>query len=396
MNVAGTPAAKVRDVTFDILKGIGIAEVLIHHTFSFSARKFTENQSLEWWGLILTNRLLHFAIPTFLLASALLLSRSLSKPGKPNIARYLDRRVVRTLRPYLIWSFLYLFARAYLLQVGSDIHPYTLQLPGGWAVTGPNVFTEPAEVKYYLLWGKAYYHLYFLSVLLQLSLALPLLVWLFKRLRMSFGTVLLLSGALQFGAYLMQANVWRSPHPASTLAWYLPSVMIGTWLGMNWQQWPLIWDKGKKWFVALAVVSGVPYLVFSALEFKDITISNLAHNGSLVVYGTAMAILLLGVSGSLSVKKKPIAALAYLGTYSLPLFVIHPAILHMMGGPTITSILDAVPCSPFVVLAITLSVTLALAKVLIWLKLDMLLFGRRYAQEPTSVRIEAPAPAPAA
>lgn len=395
MEKAGTPATRVRDVTFDILKGIGIAEVLTHHTFSFSARKFAENQSVEWWGLMLTNRILHFAIPTFLLVAALLLARSLSRTEKPNIARYLDRRVVRTLKPYLIWSFLYLFARAYFVRVGSDVHPYTLQLPGSWAITGPNVFVDPVEVKYYLLWGKAYYHLYFLSVLIQLSLALPILVWLMKRFRPTFGAVLLLSGALQFGAYLMQANFWRSPHPASTLAWYLPSVMIGTWLGMNWKKWPAIWASGKKWFVALAVLSGVPYLVLSALEFKGITVSNLGHNASLVVYGASMALILLGVAGSLNVSKKSVAILAYLGTYSLPLFVIHPAVLHMMGGPRITAVLDAIPFSPFIVLGITLFVTLAIAKLFIWMRLDMLLFGRRYAQEATSVRLESPAAAPA-
>src|SRR6185503_16384284 len=114
--------------------------------------------------------------------------------------------------------------------------------------TGPNVFVEPAEVKYYLLWGKAYYHLYFLSVLLQLSIAIPIVFWLMKKVRLSFGAVLLAAGALQFGEYLMQANVWRSPHPASTLACYMPSVLIGSWLGMNWKMWPEIWAKGKKWF----------------------------------------------------------------------------------------------------------------------------------------------------
>lgn len=393
MEIAGKPASRVRDVTFDILKGIGIAEVFIHHSFSFSARKYAAPQSVEWWGLLMTNRLLHFAIPTFLLVSALLLARSLSKNEKPNIARYFDRRVVRTLRPYVVWSLIYLFARAYVVKVGSDIHPYTVNLPGDWSITGPNVFLDPAELKYYFLWGKAYFHLYFLSVLLQLSIVLPLIVWLIKRARPTFAAVVVASLFLQFAAYLLQANVWRSPHPASTLAWYVSPLLIGAWLGMNWKSWPALWETSRKWFLACALLSGVPYLWLSALEFQDVTVSNLAHNASLATYGTTMALLLLGFSGSFKTNGKVAAILASLGMISLPLFVIHPAILHLMGGPTITSILDAIPGSPLVVLGLVLGVTLTITRILIWLRLDMFLFGRRYAVESALARVESPAPA---
>src|SRR5688572_1913727 len=343
----------------------------------------------------MTNRLLHFAIPTFLLVSALLLARSLSKSEKPNIARYFDRRVVRTLRPYIVWSFAYLFARAYIVKVGSDIHPYTVNLPGDWSITGPNVFLDPAELKYYFLWGKAYFHLYFLSVLLQLSIVLPLIVWLMKRARPTFAAVVVASLFLQFAAYLLQANVWRSPHPASTLAWYVPPLLIGTWLGMNWKSWPDLWERSKKWFLACAVFSGVPYLWLSSLEFQNVTVSNLAHNASLATYGTTMALVLLGLSGSFKTDGKVAAILASLGMISLPLFVIHPAILHLMGGPTISSILDAIPGSPLIVLGLVLGVTLAITRILIWLRLDMFLFGRRYAVEAALARVETPAPATA-
>jgi ABC-type uncharacterized transport system permease subunit len=133
----------------------------------------------------------------------------------------------------------------------------------------------------------------------------------------------------------------------------------------------------------------------NAFRLQNVTVSNLAHNASLATYGTTMALVLLGLSGSFKTNGKVAAILASLGTISLPLFVIHPAILHLMGGPTITSILDAIPFSPLVVLGLVLGVTLAITRILIWLRLDMFLFGRRYAVEAALARVETPAPATA-
>jgi peptidoglycan/LPS O-acetylase OafA/YrhL len=371
---------KAREVAFDILKGIGICEVLTHHAFSFSARKFTERNSLEWWSLMMANRLLHFAIPAFLLVSAILLSRSLSKHEKPDFRRYLSRRVARTLWPYLVWTLLFLLYRAFFMGIGSDVHPYTASF-FGLQVTGPNVLLDPAELKYYFVWGKAYFHLYFLSVLLQLSLVLPVLLWIVRRVRLNFVGVAALAAALQLGAYLAQANIWRSPHPASTLAWYVPPVLIGVWLGVNWSRWQLIWRRYRRWIAAFAFVGGVPYLVLSAYALQDIHVSNLAMNSSLAVFATSVALWLLGYATQADAQKRLVPALAYLGTLSLPIFVVHPVLLYLMGGPTISSVLDAIPGTPFIVLGLTLGLSLAVTHMLIWMRLDLPLFGRRFEAE---------------
>jgi peptidoglycan/LPS O-acetylase OafA/YrhL len=383
-----------REIAFDVLKGIGIAEVLTHHTLSWSARKFSEPQSAEWWGLMLANRALHFAIPTFLLVSAILLARSLAKQN-PDLARYGKRRVLRSLVPYLVWSLIYLFFRAFVVRVGSDVAPYTLALPWGGSVTGPNVLLDPAELRYYALWGKAYFHLYFLSVLLQLSLILPLLVWGLKRVRISFGGMAALAIALQVGVYLLQANVWRSPHPASLALWYLPAILLGCWLGVYWGRWKELRARWSRLWAIAAAAGAAPYLVLSANNLADGPVSTLLLNVCFSFYATSLALWLLHWASGARLEARWAPTLAKIGALSLPLFVLHPIVLHLLGGPRITRVLDAIPFSPGAALVILFGVTYALARLTILLRLDGLLFGRRFVEEPPA-GLPSPASAPAA
>jgi peptidoglycan/LPS O-acetylase OafA/YrhL len=378
-----------RDVAFDILKGIGIAEVLIHHTFSLSARKFAERESPEWWVLILTNRVLHFAIPTFLLVSALLLARSLAKHEKMDMRRYFSRRVVRSFWPFLLWSAIYLFFRAYVLRVGADTAPYTLNLPFG-SITGPTALLDPIELRHDLYWGKAYYHLYFLSVLLQLTIVLPLVVWAFKRLKPSLPSAVGSAAAIQIGVYLLQANVWRSPHPASMALWYTPAILIGTWLGMNWSEWPEIWSRARKTVMALAICTGVPYVLLSIGVLTQQPVPNMLYNAVFSAYGTSMAVLLLGLASGWSGESKVVRGFAVLGGVSLPMFLLHPMLLHFFGGPTISKVWDRIPGAPILIWALLLLITLGFTKLLILCRLDLVLFGRSYRKElaPPAPRVE--------
>lgn len=388
-------AARPRDLAFDVLKGIGIAEVLTHHTLSFSARKYAVAGSAEAWFMWGLNRLLHFAIPTFLLCSALLLARSLAKRERPDYRHYAKRRLIRTVCPYLIWSMIFLLHRAYFMGVGSDTQPYTLTLPWIGAVTGPDVLFDPVELRHNLIWGKASFHLYFLSVLIQLTLLLPLFVAVLKQARIGFGAMVLTAGTIQVGCYLLQAQVIRSPHPASLFIWYMPAILLGTWLGIHWAEWPAIWQRNRRWFMAVAGVAVVPYLVQATWNQLGHPISTLALNCSLSLYTASMALTLLGLAATWR-PTRSVRMLAWLGSLSLPIFILHPMILNKLGGPRISAVLNAIPGSPLVTLLLLAALTIGAAKVLIWMRLDGILFGRRYAKEPKVELRPTPVPAEAA
>ena len=365
-----------RDATFDILKGIGIGEVMVHHLLAHSARKFAVAGSVEWWALAVTNRVLHFAVPTFLLASALLLARSVARQARPDWKRFGVRRVLRTLWPYLLWSVVYVVFRIAVVKIGDDVEPKQFvagrTLPA-LLVDGPGLIED-------LFWGKAYYHLYFLVVLLQSSLLFPLLFFFLRRVRLSFGGVLLLALGAQGVVFFLQATLVRAPYPASTVFWYLPPVLVGVWLGLNGDAWPAVW---RAWRVPFAVATlgglGV-YLFLSVVSLGGGRIASLPFNAAVNIYTSGAALLLLALAGRLARRAGWAARrLARVGDWSLPLFLIHPLVLHLLSGPTIGRVWNALPFSQVWVGAAMLGVTWGLTTLAWRLRADRLLFGRSLA-----------------
>ena len=112
--------------------------------------------SPEWLLLAAANRTLHFAVPAFLFMTTLVLGASFYREFR--LGRYLRNRALRLLWPYLLWSGIYLLFRYW----------------------DTGVF-QPERLLHQLLFGKAYFHLYFLVVALQLTLLLPFFVPLLRR-----------------------------------------------------------------------------------------------------------------------------------------------------------------------------------------------------------------------
>ncbi|MCH1928558.1 hypothetical protein L6232_27570, partial [Shewanella sp. C31] len=73
-----------------------------------------------------------------------------------------------------------------------------------------------------LLWGKAYFHLYFLALALQLTLLLPFFVPLLRR-RPHGAWFLLLGVGLTLLVYFLNRQYRFLPYPGSFVLWYLPA-----------------------------------------------------------------------------------------------------------------------------------------------------------------------------
>lgn len=377
--VSSTP----RDPTFDILKGIGILEVIIHHVTAHSARKYAVAADAHWWSLMVVNRVLHFAVPVFLLASALLLARSVARRPKPNWRRFFSRRLERSVWPYVIWSGFYWVFRVLFNRIGSDIYPTPVSI-GGATFTLPGLFAHPEWMLRDLFWGKAYYHLYFMVVLIQFSLLFPLFYYAMRRWRPAFAGALLGAVGLQALAFLAQAQWWRLPYPASTILWYLPPVVVGMWLGLNWEDWPRAWARWWPAMVAMTVLGGGVYLALAFRDLAGLRIHGFSFNASVQLYTLGMALLLLRwaqtlVGGGLG------RFLAAVGDKSLPLFLMHPAVLYLLSGPKISGLIGSLPLSVLWVLLLALAVTWGLIYATARLRLDTLLFGRHF--EPSSFRL---------
>src|SRR5579871_1261038 len=366
-----------RDTTFDILKGIGIVEVILHHTLGFCARKYAVEGEANWWAMTLVHDMLHFAVPMFLLASALLLARSLAAKPKLDWKRFYARRAERSLWPYVVWSLLYLAFRLWVQKDGVDLYPVSVTIPGFGTRTLPIMLADGAAWRSYLLWGKAYFHLYFLAVLLQFSAIFPLLFYALRRVQLGFGGVLLISALLQWLCFVLQAHYFSHfATPASTILWYVPSLLIGVWLGLNWEQWPQIWSAWRWPLLGMMLAGFGLYIHLSIQEHLNQPVTSLTYNVAYAAY--ALGASLCGLAGAqlLSRGARAGKVLARVGEWSLPLFLIHPLWYFFFSGPRIGRILEALPLTVCWVFAAVFGLTWGLSTLTEKLHVDRWLFGR--------------------
>ncbi len=373
----GVVPASVRDSTFDIVKGISILEVMLHHLLSFCAGRFEKEGSTTWWVMMVAHKVLHFAVPTFLLLTALLLAKSLRRTEKPNWRRFYARRLERTVIPYLIWTAIYLVFRLRFVHVPREVAPVSIG-----SFTLPALLVNSSEWRANLLWGKAWYHLYFLSILIQFSLLTVLLFPLFKRYRFGFGVLALGCLCLQLGVFWINAvflyPVLGFSTPASSVLWYVSPILLGSWLGFHWEEWESVWKRTWVQISRVAMVGLILYLSLDIAETQGKEVNSTLYNTGLSAYTTGVGLLLLKLGGWLTTQRLG-TVLQRIGNWSFPLFLIHPMMLYFTGSPKVHALLLRLPFPiPTLWTGITMfGATWGMAWVLMQIRVDRWVFGRK-------------------
>ncbi|SEJ83296.1 Surface polysaccharide O-acyltransferase, integral membrane enzyme [Deinococcus reticulitermitis] len=293
----------------DAFRGIAILEVVTHHATSMALR-YLEPGTAAFIGTAAVNQTLHFAVPSFIFLSATVLTRSLLKDFQPG--RYYWRRTVRGAWPYVLWSALYV-----LWYVASGRRP-------------PEVLTNPERWSFYLLYGKASYHLYFMLVALQVYAVLPLLLPLARR-RPAIWWALLLGALAQVGAYFLNREVLLVRYPASTILWYVLPIILGVAVGARLSEFSEWFRKSRWWVLALLLLVYPPYLYVTVNYALDRPVTPMYHSLLSWAYSTLMAIGLLGLAyrWQASVSRVRVAV-SVLGTVSLQIYLLHPFMLQAL------------------------------------------------------------------
>lgn len=296
-----------RLIAVDVFRGIAIAAVVAHHLTGLALRHAQAGSNLSL-GLVGVNRTLHFVVPAFVFITALVLTRSALRRFEPG--RYYGARVRTALLPYLLWTVLYVPFR---VATGQD---------------DSAALSDPARWQVWVQYGKGYFHLYFLLIVLQFYLVLPLLLPLWRR-RPPFWAVLL-------GAFGLQALVFGLNHegvlnfrfPGTMVWWYIPTLTLGMYFGAREGSFEDLWQRGRLWIVGAALLALLWYVPLSVSRLEGARVSTLAYSAANWVYTAAAVLGLFGVS-HLLVQARPrwCPALALLGTVSLQVYLIHPAIL---------------------------------------------------------------------
>lgn len=136
---------------FDFVRSIAILSVIaIHVTGSYSM-----NSKL----IYLWNQSMRYAVPIFILLSGLVLYYSDLNKHKFSCSKFYFKRVNKVIIPYLIWTLFFMFYNN-RHQLGKVYFSFG------------SFFSDFGKS---LLFGSAYYHLYFIVIILQLYLIYPLL-----------------------------------------------------------------------------------------------------------------------------------------------------------------------------------------------------------------------------
>ena len=362
---------KQRDALFDVAKGIGILLVLGHHSFSNSARLYSTSHSWLWWGLNLANRILSFSVPVFLLISAVLSARGLIK--NPAVGPFYRKRFPAILWPYLVWTGIYWIARMVIDPKSRLIVPGSIF---GIPVNGPAMFVHVKERLLDVFWGKAFFHMYFMVVLFEILLLLPLAVAYVKWRKPGFWEVLATAFALQGAVMVFQHYTAFMPFPGSNAFWYLGSLLPGAWIGANWE---LFKEQCKRYVWPLSVLILITGGLFLREEWHvihHIEADNYLSNGSLTIYASCLAVLVLVLSMKITLKPGQGRLLESLGKNSLQIYLMHPAIMQMLERPRIVSLIKLTHLGPILSPAIMLAIVFGLIRLLRVTHTEKLLFGR--------------------
>ncbi|NOG93871.1 MAG: acyltransferase [Armatimonadetes bacterium] len=369
-------ASSKREIAYDAFKGVAIFAVVAHHVLGFSTRRFADSGTVEWWTYQVLNRLTHFAVPSFLFLSALLLARSLAKSG--DLRAFYSKRVMGSLYPYLLWSLIYCLVRAYIGNETTDVGGVSVPTPlsslSGWI----NVF----------IWGKASYHLYFLSILLQMTVLLPAFVWMVRRFRANWALLIGVALIAQLAFYLANAN-WRGvfeafvPYTGTSVIWYLLPICVGVWCGLNrsLKQDDNGWFVGVAWLFAIAGIGVYLLMDLTLVEWDGSSplpwyYNNSVRDLSLMVNATGLSLLLMNARWSSLGGGPAVGVVLFFGAESLGVFLVHPLILRFLGGPTVGGIFDSLPGAALWLFAFLCALSIAFVAATSKLRVHRLLFGR--------------------
>lgn len=356
--------------SLDAFRGVAIlAVVFLHVSNLFLDREVPESGA--WLAWVVPNRTAMFAVPAFLMLSALLNTRSMIRRNE-NARAYVLRRVLPTLWLYVLWSAVYL---AFAAQSDPAL---------------PDTAWESV-----VFWGKAHYHLYFLSVLLQLLIALPLIVsWARRKgARASLVQVMLLAGACQLLVYAGNRFGYRLPYVGANILWYLPSVAAGIWLGLHWEQLEAHCAQALPVAGRVALVGYAAFLPVSVQGLLQRPVDTFLYQLSHWLFTGSFGLVLLAMCMRFP-RKSPSSVwrlLAWCGAGSLPIYLLHPLVLQYLGTVPAVQRLEGSAAAFGAYVASCIVLPLVAHALTSRLGFSRILFangpaGRKVAAQPTSTK----------
>lgn len=299
-----------------ILRGMAILAVVGIHTLSIGMTN-TKVGTLGNCTYQIIHTLLQFAVPTFIFISAMMITYSLKGTTLHPLPFY-KKKFFKIGIPYVLWTLVYV-----LPQMAKGWIPIDrLWTPKSWA--------------YWLLYGKGYDHLYYLSVTLQLYLIAPLLVAVLCLMTrfLKQKTIYLLLPLAIFGQaciYIINqryiSNYFSAQ--ATLVIWYFIIIIIGMWAGLNYETF-IKWIQKHTYFLIISL--GIISLIYVHYKLKmvyQLPINTTHYQIIWYAYVLIMALNLFHLALKITSTKVGQLFLT-LGNYSFGIYLIHPMMTYWL------------------------------------------------------------------
>jgi surface polysaccharide O-acyltransferase-like enzyme len=279
----------------DFIKGVAMLGVILIHVTATIMEKVPANEG----GIFLAiNQICRFSVPVFFMLSGLFLFYRYYG-SEFSLAQFLRKRARFIIVPYLIWSLIY--------------------MTYSWFFHQPVPHT-PKDFAVKLLTGQAYYHLYFVCVMVQFYLILPVLFWGFRR----FGGLTMVALSLMLYAITVTVMpVWSAyrDNAISLFPNWLFYFCLGGWMGQRVDRLRQMIDRLPKAGVSLIFGSMVILTLTESFFYKSYGFNNF----TVTLYSIASLFIWLQLGG-----RWKSSWITVLGRYSYGVYLVHPIILDLL------------------------------------------------------------------
>ena len=343
----------------DIMRAIGIIAVVIIHVTG-QARSLPET-STTYLFFAAINYSLQFAVPLFLLISALVLTYKYSSNNDFDWLKFYRNRIGSMLIPYVIWSVIYLIFK-FVVMISDPVFKAIINNKATLDIfltkldrivdIRYDIYITNLNANNIIFWGKGNYHLYFLSLIIQFYILFPLLIRCFRFIQGAHAKILnrIKEGSVSknlfditnfviitFILYFLQYEfiLFNKQYiydefqlTGSLLMSYIMPIGMGLWVGYNLKNsWSRVWRVIRYFVYPIAIISSWMFVQLSLNNTFDKDLIAMIRNVfvtsiSLVIFDMARGILLIGSKFLKSTLKS-------IGEASFGIFLIHPLFLEL-------------------------------------------------------------------